>query len=107
MGIVESVRLPDLVDFSGIGGVGSDPTSSFIDVDFSKVPINQLYRYTLNVEDGSTTETMVDKRVCEFPHINPLYFGRKHRFTYVGASAHSEYNQPLQAWLKIDMETGE
>lgn len=45
-------------------------------------------------------------RCCEFPVVHPQQVGRPYRYVYMGAAHHSTGNAPLQAILKVDLESG-
>ena len=112
--VVDSIRLPEIVDFGAIGGVGNNDRRraeasgpGFLDVDFDAVPINQLCRFKLDTRTGEASSSIVSPRCCEFPCVNPGYFSRRHRYAYNGASSHSVRNQPLQTWVKFDADAGE
>jgi all-trans-8'-apo-beta-carotenal 15,15'-oxygenase len=50
---------------------------------------------------------MLEGRCCEFPSINPDKVGRNYRYLFIGAGHHPTANAPLQAILKLDLETKE
>ena len=101
--VVDSAVLPELVDFAMVsGGEGGD----FRDVDFEQVPINTLWRHTLDAATGAAGGVELSRRVIEFPRINPGRQGVKHRYVYMAAARHPTRNQPLQGFLKFDTETG-
>ena len=101
--VVDSAVLPELVDFEMVsGGVGGD----FRDVDFDAVPVNTLWRHTLDPATGKAEGVELSRRVIEFPRINPRVQGQKHRYVYMAAARHPTRNQPLQGYLKYDAETG-
>ena len=116
--VIDCVRLPEMVDFAEIGGAGVGATKTgdagasqdrpaFLDVDFSRTPVNQLYRYRLDLARESASGGLVSPKVIEFPTVNGAYFGRKHRFVYAGAASHPVKNAPLQTWSKMDVASGE
>ena len=112
--VVDSVRLPEIVDFAAIGGVGGGAGGdapegpAFLNVDFDAVPVNQLYRFRMDLRTGVADDAVeVSPRCCEFPTVNPANFSRRHRFAYCGGSSHPRRNQPLQAWIKYDLDTME
>jgi all-trans-8'-apo-beta-carotenal 15,15'-oxygenase len=76
-------------------------------VDFAQVPEGQLWRFELDLAQGSVQSHCVINRCCEFPHLNPAQVGRPYRYLYIGAAHHQTGNAPLQALLKRDLQTGE
>lgn len=96
--ILDSVCYPDYLK--------ADPNSSFRDVDFSKLPIGQLYRFTINPKLGTVTRRLIMARSCEFPVIAPHYVGQKHRYAYLATVAKESVPAPFQAIVKVDVETG-
>ena len=84
------------------------PNSNYKEVDFDSLDPGQLWRFTLNLNDGSVTRQMLESRCCEFPTHNPEKVGRPYRYLYIGAASNNTgRNAPLQAILKLDLETGE
>jgi all-trans-8'-apo-beta-carotenal 15,15'-oxygenase len=84
------------------------PNSNYKEVDFDSLDPGQLWRFTLNLDDGTVDRQMLESRCCEFPTHNPNQVGREYRYLYIGAAANNDgRNAPLQAILKLDLETGE
>ena len=84
------------------------PDSNYKEVEFDNLDPGQLWRFQLNLEDGTVEREMLESRCCEFPTHHPNQVGRKYRYLYIGASANDTgRNAPLQAILKLDLETGE
>ena len=83
-----------------------DPGSDFLDVDFDRVVPGALYRFKIDPKTGAVSRSILVKRSCEFPAINPKHVGRAYRYAYMGAIPKAEGNAPLQAILKLDIETG-
>ncbi|MCC0178287.1 carotenoid oxygenase family protein [Waterburya agarophytonicola K14] len=83
------------------------PNSDYKEVDFDPLDPGQLWRFTLNLEDGRVEREMLEGRCCEFPTHNPNKVGRDYRYLYLGAAADTQSNAPLQAILKLDLETNE
>lgn len=84
-----------------------DEGMSFAEVDFSKVPEGQLWRFALDLERETSTATCLIARCCEFPALHPQKVGQPYRYLYIGAAHAPTGNAPLQALLKRDLETGE
>ncbi len=84
------------------------PDANYKEVDFDNLDPGQLWRFTLNLADGSVARKLVESSCCEFPTLNPDKVGREYRYLFIGA-AHKDTgrNGPLQAILKLDFETGE
>ena len=84
------------------------PNSNYKEVDFDRIDPGQLWRFTLNLADDSVQREMLESRCCEFPTHNPNNVGRDYRYLYIGAIPEDTgSNAPLQAILKLDLETGE
>jgi all-trans-8'-apo-beta-carotenal 15,15'-oxygenase len=49
----------------------------------------------------------LESQCCEFPTMHPQKVGRSHRYLYMGAAHASLGNAPLQAYLKVDLESGQ
>ncbi|MEM8830923.1 MAG: carotenoid oxygenase family protein [Cyanobacteria bacterium P01_G01_bin.19] len=82
--------------------------ADYKEVDFDRLDPGQLWRFTLNLEDGSVERKMLESRCCEFPTHNPDMVGRDYRYLYIGAAAEDTgKNAPLQAILKLDVKTEE
>lgn len=83
------------------------PNSNYKEVDFDSLDPGQLWRFKLNLDNGTVEREMLESRCCEFPTHNPNQVGRKYRYLYIGAAANENgRNAPLQAILKLDLETG-
>ncbi len=84
------------------------PNSNYKEVDFESLDPGQLWRFTLNLEEGTVERQMLESRCCEFPTHNPDNVGREYRYLYIGVAPNDTgRNAPLQAILKLDLETGE
>ena len=84
-----------------------EPESDFRQVDFEAISPGQLWRFNLNLDDGTVQSKLIESRCCEFPTIHPANVGRNYRYLYIGAAHAETGNAPLQALLKIDLESGE
>lgn len=105
--VVDSVRLPELVDFGELSAL-----DDFRTVDFESTPTNTLWRFEFDLAAGGgggrcVSATELSTRIVEFPAVSPRVFGQRHRFVYCGAARHPTRNQPLQGVLKTDMDSGE
>ena len=97
--IVDSIVYPSLPAL--------DEGASYEEVDFSKVPSGQLWRFTLELETATVKSTCLISRCCEFPTLHPRKIGQPYRYLYIGATHTPRGNSPLQVLLKRDLETGE
>ncbi|MGB3652228.1 MAG: carotenoid oxygenase family protein [Rivularia sp. (in: cyanobacteria)] len=84
-----------------------EPESDFRDTDFESLTPGQLWRFYLNLENNTVRRELIESRCCEFPSVHPEKVGREHRYLYMGAAHAAEGNAPLQAFEKVDVETGE
>ena len=84
-----------------------EPESDFRETDFESLTPGQLWRFHLNLKDNKVSRELIESRCCEFPSVHPDKVGREHRYLYMGATHAVEGNAPLQAFEKVDVETGE
>jgi all-trans-8'-apo-beta-carotenal 15,15'-oxygenase len=84
-----------------------DPKTSYREIDFDTLSPGQLWRFTVDLSQGVVEKQMLEGRCCEFPSINPDKVGRNYRYLFIGAGHHPTANAPLQAILKLDLETKE
>ncbi|MBV9385730.1 MAG: carotenoid oxygenase family protein [Chroococcidiopsidaceae cyanobacterium CP_BM_ER_R8_30] len=82
------------------------PQSDFREVDFADLSSGQLWRFHLNLKDQTVSRQLVEGRCCEFPSIHNGRVGRAYRYLFLGAAHAETGNAPLQAILKIDLESG-
>ncbi len=83
------------------------PQSDFRQVDFDALKPGQLWRFHLNLNDKTVSRESIESRCCEFPSIHPQKVGHPYRYLYMGAADGETGNAPLQAILKIDLESKE
>ncbi|MBH8560727.1 carotenoid oxygenase family protein [Nostoc sp. CENA67] len=83
-----------------------EPESDFRQVNFDAVSPGQLWRFYLNLDDETVQSKLIESRCCEFPTLNPANVGRNYQYLYIGAAHAETGNAPLQALLKIDLESG-
>ena len=81
--------------------------SDFRQTDFEALEPGQLWRFRINLETQAVQRDLLESRCCEFPYVHPAKAGRSHRYVFMGAAHAAEGNAPLQAIVKIDLETGE
>jgi all-trans-8'-apo-beta-carotenal 15,15'-oxygenase len=79
----------------------------FLDVNFDRVIPGQLCRFEIDLVTGKVKKSLLQNRSCEFPVVHPDYVGQNYRYCYMGAIANSTGNAPLQAIMKVDVQTGE
>ena len=84
-----------------------EPNSDFRQVDFESIEPGQIWRFYLNTKDNTVRKELIESRCCEFPTMHPDKVGRNYRYLYIGAADTPTGNAPLQAFLKLDRETGE
>jgi all-trans-8'-apo-beta-carotenal 15,15'-oxygenase len=84
-----------------------EPASDFKQVDFDALKPGQLWRFHLNLQEKTVSRELIEPRCCEFPSIHKDKVGRPYRYLFMGAAHESTGNAPLQAILKIDLESGE
>jgi all-trans-8'-apo-beta-carotenal 15,15'-oxygenase len=84
-----------------------EPGSDYRQTEFDALAPGQLWRFTLNLADGTVKRRLLEERCCEFPFVHPGVAGRRHRYIYMAAAHASIGNAPHQAILKVDVETDE
>jgi len=65
-----------------------------------------LYRFVINLQTKTVLKSLLVERSCEFPVIHPRCMGRDYQYAYIGATAGTDGNAPLQVILKVDVTTG-
>ncbi|MEO1561684.1 MAG: carotenoid oxygenase family protein, partial [Cyanobacteria bacterium J06632_19] len=84
-----------------------EPESDFRETDFDALKPGQLWRFHLNLKDNTVSRELIENRCCEFPCVHPEKVGREYRYLYMGATHGMSGNAPLQAFEKVDLQTGE
>ncbi|DBA91504.1 TPA: hypothetical protein ACH3X1_003130 [Trebouxia sp. C0004] len=101
--VIICVRYDEFPDFSAQAAVQG---RSYVEVDMAKQPVAQLWRYDINMADGSHQQQCLCRRAFEFPSVHPAYAGRKARYIYGGAALHPTQNLPVQSVARYDLQTG-
>ncbi|NJK41866.1 MAG: Apocarotenoid-15,15'-oxygenase [Acaryochloridaceae cyanobacterium SU_2_1] len=83
-----------------------DPQVDFRDINFDTVPPAQLWRFRLSLTSFQVERQPLVTRSCEFPALDPRQVSQPYRFVYLGAADAATGNAPLQALLKVDLQTG-
>ncbi len=83
------------------------PDTPYKAVKFDELDPGQLWRFTIDPTLKTVQRELIEARACEFPTLNPELVGRKPRYLYSAAAHNPTGNAPLQAILKLDLETGE
>lgn len=60
----------------------------------------------MNLETETVNREIIESRSCEFPSLHPNKVGREYRYVYMAAAHRETENAPLQAFVKVDLETG-
>ena len=82
-----------------------EPGSDYHQTDFDALKPGQLWRFRLNLQAKTVQRQLVESRCCEFPFVHPAKAGRPYRYAYLGAAAAPQGNAPLQAILKVDLQS--
>jgi len=77
----------------------------FREIEFATLPPGQLWRYRLNLQTKTAERQLLEKRCCEFPYIHPQRLGKPYHQVYLAAAHDSEGNAPLQAILKLNLDS--
>lgn len=72
---------------------------------FETLPPGQIWRFQLDLQNQTAQRHLLDPRCCEFPCIQPQRIGQPYRYLFLGAAHPPQGNAPLQAILKLDLET--
>ncbi|MGK7899333.1 MAG: carotenoid oxygenase family protein, partial [Xenococcus sp. (in: cyanobacteria)] len=62
------------------------PNSNYKEVDFNNLDPGKLWRFTLNLQDGTVERQLIENTCCEFPVVNPDKVGRDYRYLFIGAA---------------------
>ncbi len=81
--------------------------SDFREVDFDALKPGHLWRFHLNLKEKNVHGELTVDHCCEFPAVHPDHMGRPYRYLYLGAAHAQTGNSPLQAFMKVDLESGE
>ncbi len=84
-----------------------EPESDFRQVDFDALKPGQFWRFHIHLQNQTVRRNLLESRCCEFPSLHPQKVGRPYRYLYTGAAHAPSGNAPLQAFLKVDLESGE
>jgi all-trans-8'-apo-beta-carotenal 15,15'-oxygenase len=83
-----------------------DHKLDYREIDFATLPPGQIWRFHLNLKTEKAERQLLDPRCCEFPFVHPQCLGQPYRYVFLGAAAQAEGNAPLQAMLKLDLDSG-
>jgi all-trans-8'-apo-beta-carotenal 15,15'-oxygenase len=83
------------------------PNEDYRETDFTLLDPGQLWRFSLNLTSGTVERKRLESRCCEFPTLHPNFVGRPYRYLYLGAAHSPQGNAPLQAILKVDLNTNQ
>ena len=84
-----------------------EANSDFRQVKFEELSPGQLWRFTLDLKNQTVERNLLEGQCCEFPSLHPEKVGRSYRYVYLGAAHQKIGNAPLQAFIKLDLETQE
>jgi all-trans-8'-apo-beta-carotenal 15,15'-oxygenase len=96
--VIDSVCYPDFPTL--------EPDQDYRNVDFSRVPGAQLWRFQVDLSEQTVSHQVLNTRSCEFPAIHPSRMGQSYRYCYIAVADQAEGNAPLQTLMRLDMETG-
>lgn len=97
--VVDSVCYTDLPSV--------EPEADYRQTNFEALSPGQLWRFRLHTQTGQVNRQLIESRCCEFPFVHPSRAGRPYRYAYLGAAHAAEGNAPLQAILKVDLESND
>ena len=98
--------------------------SDYRQTNFEALSPGQLWRFAIDLnrsqaparEPGGRSQAparepgvqrqMLESRCCEFPWVNPKKVGQPYQYLYLGAAHAPQGNAPLQAILKLDLNSG-
>jgi carotenoid cleavage dioxygenase len=73
------------------------------DATFEENPLGVLWRYVINLDKGTVSESQMDDIGIELPRINDARTGRTHRFFY---AAEQPTNTEIRGVVRYDLERG-
>ncbi len=82
-----------------------EPIADYQQINFEQVPAGRLVRFRLDLGQRHVSQEILLERSVEFPIIAPSRMGRCHRHIYLGTTHRPGPNAPLQAVLKLDLQT--
>jgi len=97
--VVESIYY---ADFPSIG-----PDTDFRTIDFNLIPEGLLERCTIDLSSNTVRTERLSERCCEFAMVNPRREGLNCRFAWMAVAERETGNDPLQAFKKLDLISGE
>jgi all-trans-8'-apo-beta-carotenal 15,15'-oxygenase len=95
----------DSICYAELPSVEAD--TDFRQTNFDALQPGQLWRFRINLRTATVARELLEPRCCEFPAVHPATVGRQNRYVYLGAAAAPAGNAPLQAIVKLDLETGD
>jgi all-trans-8'-apo-beta-carotenal 15,15'-oxygenase len=95
----------DSICYEGLPVV--EPGQDYLQTNFDALSPGQLWRFHVDLANNMVERQMLESRCCEFPSLHPDRMGRPYRYVYIGAAHEPTGNAPLQAVLKVDLETGD
>jgi all-trans-8'-apo-beta-carotenal 15,15'-oxygenase len=84
-----------------------EPDADYHETDFDALSPGQLWRFRVNLTTQTVDRQLLESRCCEFPYVHPAKAGRQHRYVFMGAAHAPTGNAPLQAILKLDVNSGD
>eukprot|EP00210_Caulerpa_lentillifera_P005369 g5131.t1 len=100
--VIDAIHYPKLMSMK----FGSTRGQRYLDrKDIAPVPKPEARRVVCDTTSVTEYKT-INSRSVEFPVINPKYYGKPHRFSYVSASLHPDTFLEFQAIGKLDSKTG-
>lgn len=82
-----------------------EPNSDYRQTNFEVNAPGQIWRFNLNLQENQVQNKLIDNRACEFPTIHPNNVGKPYRYLYTASAHQATENAPLQAILKLDLES--
>ncbi|HEY9621239.1 MAG TPA: carotenoid oxygenase family protein [Crinalium sp.] len=95
----------DSICYDGLPVV--EPGRDYLETNFAALSPGQFWRFRINLKHDIVDRQLLEHRCCEFPTLHPDYEGRPYRYVYLGAAHTATGNAPLQAILKMDVESGD
>jgi all-trans-8'-apo-beta-carotenal 15,15'-oxygenase len=82
-----------------------EPNSDYRQTNFDANAPGEVWRFEINLSEKTVQSQLIENRACEFPTIHPNNVGKPYRYLYIGAAHNPTGNAPLQAILKVDLES--
>ncbi|MFB2644656.1 carotenoid oxygenase family protein [Raphidiopsis sp. BLCC-F218] len=103
---IDNKIIVDSICYDSLSLTDIDSNQDYRQTNFDAIAPGKLWRFELDLLQKKVTAKLINDRACEFPAIHPDHVSRPYRYLYMSAAHNPRGNAPLQAILKIDLESG-